>query len=407
MNSQICAEVTSAQVIAVGMLLAAAIPAAVEAANKAKQAEMGAKGVEELSKLGKMVEQLMAETRAIFEDLARNTPNIAESLGKVKPAIMKFISDDPEQAQQILDAARYLQKFATGAAGATIQAVRGPDDALDWLRIVASITGIMDPTPVSGIVSSFAYPVYVPAASASVSASQNESIVYAVSGGELYYYLLDAGERWGAHGKIGTGWGGMRIVTAGDRGELYALDHQGILFFYRHDANLQWQVMGAKIGFGFGNMKTIFAGGNFLDYVTRRVLFALGNDGTLWYYRFGEAPDGSIETPNGVQIGWGWSDCGKVFAGAGGVVYCIKGNGDLYRYAYDLRNPTGSTPTGVRVGAGWNIFIRVFGGSGGQIFAVRPDGALLAYRDQGGVVHGPQQIGTGWNVTQATALKNR
>jgi hypothetical protein len=412
-NSQTCAEVTSAQVIAVGMLLAAAIPAAIEAANKAKQAEMGAEGVEELSKLSKMVEPLLARMRPIFEDLARNTDKIAESLERVKPAIMKFISDDPAQAEDILKAANYLRRYATGATSATIQAVRGPDDALDWLRIVASITGIMDPTPASGIISSFAYPVYLPAASAAPSAAQLASIVsswnyiYVVQpSGDLLYYRLDAGGRFGAAGKFGTGWGGMRIVTAGDRGELYALDGQGNLYFYRHDANLQWQVSGARIGFGFGGMKTIFAGGNFNDGVERRVLFALGNDGTLWYYKFGEAPDGSIETPYGVQIGWGWSICSKVFAGAGGVVYCIRDNGDLYRYAYDLQNPRASTPAGVKVGTQWNSFTRVFGGSGGQIFAVRPDGALLAYRDQGGAVSGPMQIGTGWSFPQVTAMKN-
>jgi hypothetical protein len=410
-NSATCAEVTAGQVVAVGMLLAAAIPEAVDAANKARLAEMGAEGVQELGKLGKMMQPLLARLRPIFEDLARNSDRIAEALERVKPAIMKFISDDPAQAEQILQAGNYLRKYARGAAGATMGAVRGPDDALDWLRIVTSITGIMDPTPVSGVISSFAYPVYVPPPPPPATLAQlivtRGGNFYAVGGESLYYYRLNAGGTWGALGqRIGAGWGNMRVVTAGDQGELFALDYQGNLYFYKHDANLQWQVSGAKIGFGFGGMKTIFAGGNFVDPSQRRVLFALGNDGTLWYYRFTTRPDGSMDMPFGVQIGWGWSDCSKVFAGAGGVVYCIRSNGDLNRYAYDLRNPAASTPKNVKAGVGWNAFARVFGGPGGQIYAVQPDGTLLAYRDQPGQVLGPVQIGTGWGFAQVTAMKN-
>lgn len=406
MNSETCATVTSAQVVAVGMLLAAAIPAAVEAANAAKQAEMGAEGVEQLNALSRMMKPLLDRLSPVFEDLARNTDKIAQALERVKPAVMKFLSDDPEQAEQILKSANYLRKYASGATGATIQAVRGVDDVLDFVRIATSITGIMDPTPVSGIISSFAYPVYVPAAPAPATLARsvvsNWGYVYAVRGGSLYYYRLDAGKGFNASGQIGTGWGAMRVVTAGSQGELFALDHQGNLYFYKHDANLRFQVSGAKVGFGFGGMKTIFAGGNVGDH---RALFALGNDGTLWYYSFPPGPGGSLDTPRGVQIGWGWGGCGKVFAGAGGVVYCIRDNGDLYRYAYDLRNPAGRTPTGVKVGSYWNAFSRVFGGPGGQIYALQPDGTLLAYRDQVGQVLGPLRIGTGWAFTQLTAMK--
>ena len=406
-NSQACAEVTSGQVIAIGMLLAAAIPAGIEAANAAKRAEMGAEGVQELSKLSKMVEPLLARLRPIFEDLARNTDKIAQALDRVKPVVLKFINDDPEQAEQILKAANYLRRFATGAASATNQAERGVDDPLDLLRIVTAITGIMDPTPVSGIISSFAYPVYVPPPPAPVTLAalvvNTWGNVYAVSGQSLLYYRLNAGGAFGVAGQqISSGWGGMRVVTAGYQGELFALDNHGDLYFYRHDANLQWQVAGVKVGFGFGGMKTIFAGGNFGDH---RVLYALGNDGTLWYYSFPPKSGGSLETPYGVQIGWGWGGCSKVFAGAGGVVYCIRTNGDLYRYAFNLQNPAATTPTGVHVGTDWNAFTRVFGGPNGQIYAVQPDGTLLAYRDQVGQVLGPVRIGNGWNLPQTTAMK--
>lgn len=403
-NSASCAEVTSGQVIAVGMLLAAAIPAGIEAANAAKRAEMGAQGVQELSKLSKMVEPLLARLRPIFEDLARNTDKIAQALERVKPAVLKFINDDPEQAEQIIQAANYLRRFATGATSATIQATRGPDNALDWLRLVTAITGIMDPTPVSGIISSFAYPVYVPPppdpATLAASVVSTWGNVYAVSGQSLLYYRLNAGGAFGVVGQqIGSAWGGMRVVTAGVQGELFALDGQGDLYFYRHNANLRWQVPGVKVG--FGGMRTIFAGGNFGDH---RVLYALGNDGVLWYYSFPPKSDGSLETPYGVQVGWGWGGCSKVFAGAGGVVYCIRSNGDLYRYAYNLQNPA-ATPTGVQAGTYWNAFTHVFAGPGGQIYAVQPDGTLLAYRDQVGQVLGPVRIGTGWNLSQATAMK--
>lgn len=409
-SSVTCAEVTGGQAVAVGMLIATAVPAAMEAANKAKQASMGPEAVEEAGRLSKMMEPVMARLRPTFEDMAKNSEKVAVLLKKVKEDFYSWIADDPEQAKQIVQAAKYLAKYTKGTASATDQAINGPEGAIDFLRLITTITGIMDPTPVSGVISAFAYPVYVPPPAFAPGLCREVvcswDYLYSVSGGDLYYYRLDAGGNWGSVGRIGTGWGNMRIVTAGAKGELYALDPQGNLYFYKHDASLQWRVAGEKIGFGFGNMKTIVAGGNYHDGVERRVLYALGNDGTLWYYRFGETPSGAIDTPLGVQIGWGWADCAKLFAGPGGVVYCIKGNGDLMRYAYDPRSPTDRTPVGAKVGAGWNAFSRVFAGAGGQIYAVRPSGALLAYRDIGGSVIGPQTIGSGWNLPQTTALKN-
>jgi len=410
-NSGQCALVTGGQTMAVGMLLATVIPAAMEAANTAKQAEMGPEAVEEAGKLAKLMEPVMAKLRPIFEDMGRGADKIAEKLGAAKQTIIdELFNGDKVQAEQIFVATKYLAKYVNGVSSATIQAINGPDGAIDFLRLVTTITGIMDPTPVSGLISSFAYPVYVPHTVTPVAHDQpvvaSSDSLYTVAGGALYHYPLQAGGAWGPQRKIGNGWGGLRVVTAGDRGELYALDQKGTLYYYKHDPSLKWQVGGEKIGFGFGAMKTILAGGNFLDQVERRVLFALGNDGTLWYYRFGEA-NGAITTPYGVQIGWGWSDCAKVFAGTSGVVYCIKQNGQLMRYAYDLRNPRDRTPAGAQVGTGWNAFSRVFAGAGGQIYAVRPNGELLAYRDLGGIVIGPKSIGTGWNLEQTTAMKNR
>lgn len=411
-DNETCATVTGGQVLAATMLLATAAPAAMEAATKAKQAILGPKAVEEASKFSEMLEPLMTRLRPVFKNIAQNTDKIAEELAKIKPAILKFLDEDPARAEKMYNTANTLGKAAHGAIKVTKQIQAGPDQAVDFLRIAATITGIVDPTPASNAVAAFAFPVYMPGSNSTSTASDaivaSRDYLYTInSAGDLHYYQLKTGGTWGAqHQRIGTDWAKFRAVTAGDSGELYALDHQGNLLFYKHDSNLQWHSSGARIGFGFGNMKAIVAGGNYNDGTTRRILYALGNDGTLWYYNFPEAANGSIETPIGTQIGWGWKDCSKVFAGNSGKVYCIKTNGDLMRYAYDIRHPTARTPVGQRMGNGWNVFTRVFAGTSNQIYAVQPNGDLLAYRDTGSAIVGPMKIGSGWNLPQVTAMKN-
>lgn len=409
-DSETCATVTASQVAAATMLIATVAPAAIEAAVKAKQAILGPEAVEEASKFSQMLEPLMTRLRPVFRDIAQNTDKIAEELTKMKSIVLKFLSDDPVRAEKMYNVANTLGKATHGAVKVSKQIKAGPDQLVDFLRIAATITGIVDPTPASNVVAAFSFPVYLPTSGATTATDAivaSRDYLYTISStGDLHYYRLETGGTWAQHQRIGTGWASLRMVTAGDSGELYALDRSGNLLFYKHDSDLKWHSAGAKIGFGFGNMRAIVAGGNYRDGTPKRVLFTLSNDGTLWYYNFNEAPNGNIETPSGTQIGWGWKDCVRIFAGNNGAVYCIKSNGDLMRYAYDIRRPADRTPVGQKMGTAWQGFTHVFAGTSNQIYAVQANGDLLAYRDTGNQIIGPIKIGNGWNLPQVTAMKN-
>ncbi len=216
--------------------------------------------------------------------------------------------------------------------------------------------------------------------------------------GDLWAYRLDAGGKFGYSGKIGHGWSALKIVTAGNTGELFAVAANGDLLYYKHDANLAWQVSGRKVGNGWAGMKWVFAGGNHGD---QRVVFAVDGGGTLRDYRFGGGAMASISSS---VIGTGWGGFTQVFAGGNGAVYAIDTGGRLLKYQYNLAN-TAQTPSPQVIGSGWNVYRRVFAGSNGAIFGVDAAGKLFYYRDRGaGGVAGPEPVGTGFSLANLTAM---
>ena len=216
--------------------------------------------------------------------------------------------------------------------------------------------------------------------------------------GDLWYWRVDAGGSVGASGKIGNGWSGMKTITAGDTGELFAVDAKGDLFWYKHDSNMRWQVSGAKIGSGWGSMKAVFAGGTAGG---SHIVYGIDANGTLKRYSFTSTPNGSLANTYTEDIGWGWS-YPAVFAASNGVVYAITANGGLVRYAF---SSTGGTPRPELIGNGWSVFKHVFAGSSGAIYGVEPDGKLYYYRDLGtGGVTGPESVGFGFSLLQVTGM---
>lgn len=221
-------------------------------------------------------------------------------------------------------------------------------------------------------------------------------------GGSLLYWRLDGNGKVGASGRMpgGGGWGSMRVITAGNNGEIFAVHQNGDLYFYKHDGNLNWvSGSGRKVGNGWGAMKSVFAGGTDTDGT--RVLYAIDGNGTLKLYRFSRSDASHTGTQD---IGWGWNFA-RVFAGGNGAVYGIKTTGELVRYQFNLNRVSG-TPRPHQVGTGWAGFKHVFAGPSGAIYAVASDDRLLYYRDLGDAgVAGPQPIGHGWGaISRATGM---
>lgn len=404
----ICAQVVSAQVIAAGMLALWEVPAAEEGADAAKQVEMGPENVEKAKELDSLMEPLLTKLRPIFDDMASGAKDMAQGIEDVKAQATDYLFGDSERADKV-KAFVYLYKFASGAGSATAQALQGPEGVVDDVRLITTITGIVDPTPLSGLISAYAYPVYtVPHGSAYPTGGldwNHWAYIYAVDpAGKLRYWRFD-GDSWGAEGIIGQDWGDMKFVTAGSDGELFAVSNQGDLYFYKHDSQMKWVVSGLKIGNGWNWMTNVLAGGT--EPNGDRLLYGI-EAGTLKLYRFsaGDHPT-LVGAPE--DIGWYWTPehVTRAFAGANGVVYAIAPG----PYTPLERFPFGdfeTTPHASNVGWEWGSFERVFGGPYGAVFAITRDGTLLLYSDPGNghLLKGPKQIGVDWRERLVTAMKS-
>lgn len=112
-------------------------------------------------------------------------------------------------------------------------------------------------------------------------------------------------------------------------------------------------------------------------------VFGLTRDGALKWYRHDGFADGSAQWSAPVDVGTGWNSFKKVFAGGDGVLYAIGDDGKLrwYRYQDALnarRPPSWAGP--LVVASGWGGLVDVFSGGVGVIYAVQKDGTLLWWR---------------------------
>ena len=168
--------------------------------------------------------------------------------------------------------------------------------------------------------------------------------------------------------------------------------------------------------------------------------YALTDDGALLWYQDHNAngtnaPDGSSGwvTNSGNQIGAGWDEYSRIFAGSEpGVIYAIKPTGELYWYKDFLGNgsnnangTSGWDPhSGRQIADGWQHYIHVCAGLNGVIYAVKQTGELLwfkhlpkpeqisvgNYREPGKATewasNSGKQIGQGWNVFSHLVFSN-
>ncbi len=146
------------------------------------------------------------------------------------------------------------------------------------------------------------------------------------------------------------------------------------------------------------------------------VIYAVRADGGLLWYRHDGGGDGSPVWANGgrgIQVGSGWvADQHRVFSGCNGIVYLIGDDGTLKWYKH-LGYLDGSQEwEGPNVvGSGWSGFVNVFSIGGGIIYAVDQDGTLWWYKHNGyktGTSEWEERksVGTGWNGNGFSVVAN-
>jgi N,N-dimethylformamidase len=210
---------------------------------------------------------------------------------------------------------------------------------------------------------------------------QDGQIFSITASGELLYYRgftvnytypssVISVQNWETQGigeRIGTGWQNFKSVFAGDNGVIYAIALNGDLLFYKFSWDSErvplWSNNGLqmKIGQGWQNYKFVFPGDN-------GVIYAINQTGILFYYQY-LGQNGEVNWTNGgnpIQIGQGWGNFKSVFSGKDGIIYAINAVGDLFFYQVSVNNNVYTWTNGGMpklIGHGWSGFDYVFCGT--------------------------------------------
>lgn len=164
----------------------------------------------------------------------------------------------------------------------------------------------------------------------------------------------------GNHGRV-------RAALAMTARSLYQVNPAGELVLYHHTAEGAFDVVGQRIGSGWGGAARILAARDGHIYL-------IHTDGTLQYFH--HMPDGSFNV-QAVALGTGWNAFVWVGVAGFGSFYAVTSAGDLLYYAHD--EALGWFIQGRKIGSGWNGFARLFTGGKGCLYAVTFDGTLLQY----------------------------
>jgi Tachylectin len=240
---------------------------------------------------------------------------------------------------------------------------------------------------------------------------------------------------------VAHGWGFKRVFPGSD-GVIYAVNSEDKLVWHMHKGYTQGtsaEIVGAwqgptDVGTSWGSFQHVFGAGD-------GVIYAVDQEGQLLWYKHDAHLIGSgLETPgawhasSAIVVQKDWNNLKQVFSGGQGVIYAVTNDGRLLwyrhnRYLNAVRAPwtvLASRPAAVReglrvqwerswegpkeVGSGWN-FKHVFSSGGGALYAVTNEGKLLWYKhiafEGGGQVwwqdtSGQQykEIGAGWGDAQ-------
>ena len=108
------------------------------------------------------------------------------------------------------------------------------------------------------------------------------------------------------------------------------------MFYKLNRSNRQWLNTGTQIGTGW-NFKQVFAGsgGN---------LYAINNNGDLLFFKHTGAASGTNNWGvTNKKIGNGWN-FKQVFAGSGNDIYGVNSNGQVFLYMYSGTTPGSNWP---------------------------------------------------------------
>lgn len=197
-----------------------------------------------------------------------------------------------------------------------------------------------------------------------------DGIIYRVdSRGDLLWYRhhgrRTGSTNWEGPKNVGNGWQGMKLAFGASDGIIYAIDKNGDLLWYRHqgreDGRYAWANggNGAKVGTGWGGMRLVFAGG-------KGVIYAIDPKGDLYWYRHVGHTQGTFDWANGAtgkKVGSGWNEVASAFSGGDGIIYALKRDGNLYWYnhtGFGTGAATWTTANGNRIGTGWGGMVRIF-----------------------------------------------
>ena len=177
----------------------------------------------------------------------------------------------------------------------------------------------------------------------------------------------------------------LRVVPGGN-GILYAIQADGVLYWYRH---LGWQTgssswanngSGLQIGTAWHQFTNVLAGSD-------GQFFAFRADGTLLWYRYvlsnANTGAGGWDPASGSVIGSGFNRYKRIFGGFDNVLYCEDDDGNLFWYRYSAGNGSvgwANGGNGLQIGAGWKVFPYVWADPGGVIFGIHQNGDLNWWR---------------------------
>ncbi len=248
--------------------------------------------------------------------------------------------------------------------------------------------------------------------------------------GTLRWYRHDGRRRgevkWEGPRDIAPGFQGLKQAFGGDYEVFYTIASDGTLKRYPHstvDVAGEFATKGSyvpgNVDNGWQNFKHVFSTSEDSRFGGDPIIYAVAQDGTLKWYRFGEK---SRENPKDVSTGWG--NFKTVFSTGLGIIYAITPEGKLLWYKHNFyKYGVGSEGQGrggltawegpKEVGRGWQNFKHVFATSEGVIYAVTREGKLLWYKHQGylnglPVWLGPREVASaGWeNFEHVFAILN-
>jgi hypothetical protein len=221
-----------------------------------------------------------------------------------------------------------------------------------------------------------------------------QNAIYTLSdNGDLRWFwhtgVLDGSYRWREPSQlVGTGWNEFAKIVPMDKGVIYGIYPNGDVRWHRHLNYMTGQggtgdsawAKSKLVQSGFDKYRTVFGGGN-------GVLYAVGNDGKLYWYRHKDYVDKPailpVNLPKGLNaktiavlkniwtnswegpkvVGDGWDTPLKLFSPGEGHIYAIMPNGDLMYYRHTgWQNGTYVWDENIKakIATGWNAYVFAF-----------------------------------------------